>query len=392
MMSPLASFIAPPQGSPPVFKLHELFNVMKIAILTEYYPDRENPGVGAFVHQRAEGYQAAGHEVRVYRVRSGPTLASSYDGVAVVSADPEAAHTDLRRFRPAVVALHTPYPGLPHTSLAETLQAPRVVWIHGFEAMLTALHGYHRGLDRPLSLIHDIRKLWRLRRSLFGAGAVVYVSNWIRRTAERGMRFRHPRTQVIPNPVDLERFQPSDRPRTGGRLTGLVFRPLSTIHGLDIAVAAYAGLRETELTIVGVGPDADSLRAQIDQSKAPVSLEERGVKHSEVPALLAAHDYFVSPERKTPTQGVAMCEAMACGLPVIAVRAGGVPEYVRDGTDGFLFRSGKPSALRRAVLALVSEPERARRMGHRAREYVAERCSAAEVIPAELALLAELAG
>ena len=365
---------------------------MKIAILTEYYPDRLNPGAGAFVHQRAQGYQAAGHGVRVYRVGAGPTRSTSYDGVAVLSADPDAVSADIRRFRPAVVALHTPYPGMPHTSLAESLPVRRVVWIHGFEAMFTALHGYQRGLVRALSLLYDARKLWRLRRCLPGAAAVVYVSNWIRRTSERCLRFRHPLTRIIPNPVDLERFLPSDRPPTGGRLRGLVFRPLSRIHGVDVAVAAYTGISETELTIVGVGPDAHSLRVQIDRSKALVRLEERAVPHTEVPALLAAYDYFVSPERKTPTQGVAMCEAMACGLPVIAVRTGGVPEYVRDGIDGLLVRPGRPAALRRAVLKLVREPERARAMGRQAREHVAARCSAAHVIPAELELLSEVAG
>ncbi len=113
--------------------------------------------------------------------------------------------------------------------------------------------------------------------------------------------------------------------------------------------------------------------------------------HADVPDLLRAYDYYVSPERKTPTQGVAMCEAMACGLPVVAVRAGGVPEYARSGTDGYLVDRDDPGALRAAVERLVGDPDRAREMGARARERVAATCAAAGVIGRELELLREVA-
>lgn len=365
---------------------------MKIAVLTEYYPSSENPGSGVYVHTRAAAYQAAGHTVRVYRVRPGPATSSELEGLRVLAAEAETARAEYQRFAPDVLAVHTPHPSAAHTRLAAVLPTPKVVWIHGFEAMWTAIHGYHRGLARATSLLHDARKLWRLRRCLARAAAVVYVSNWMRRTAERGMQFRHPHTEIIPNPVDVERFQPSARgARPDARLRGLSLRGLRAKYGLDTAVSAFASLQETELTIVGTGPDANRLRAQIRESKAAVTLEERAVPHAEVPALMSQFDYFVAPAR-TEAQGVAMCEAMACGLPVIASRAGGIPEFVCEGEDGFLLQPGRPSELRAAVLMLVREPERARSMGHRAREHVAAKCAASHVIPRELELLARVAG
>jgi glycosyltransferase involved in cell wall biosynthesis len=84
---------------------------------------------------------------------------------------------------------------------------------------------------------------------------------------------------------------------------------------------------------------------------------------------------------------VAMCEAMACGLPVVAARAGGIPEFVRDGADGYLVQWGNPASLQRAVLALASDRQRLRAMGQNARAYVVERCTAETMIPAELELL-----
>jgi glycosyltransferase involved in cell wall biosynthesis len=361
---------------------------MKIAILTEYYPDQANPGSGVYVHTRASAYRAAGHEVRVYRPGRSAPPGSEYERIPIVAGDLEAARADCARFEADVVAVHTPYPGSEHTRLSDRLSLPRVAWIHGYEAMFTALYGYHRGLARALSLPHDLRKLWRLRRFLAGSTAVVYVSRWMRRTAERSMLFTHPRTETIPNPVDVQRFRPGApavraddrRPR------GLALRGLARQYGLDVAIAAYAGLQETQLTIVGTGPDAGLIRQQIDASNAAVTLEERAVPHAEVPALMNEFDYFVASSRKE-SQGVAMCEAMACGLPVVAARAGGIPEFVRDGADGHLVRGGDPASLRRAVLALASDRQRLRAMGRNARAYMVERCAAETVIPAELELL-----
>lgn len=343
------------------------------------------------MHTRAAAYAKAGHDVRVYRFGHNSLRSYEYEGVNVQDGDREALQADCEQFNAHVVALHTPYPGSPHTRLAERLSLPRVVWVHGYEAMFTALHGYHRGLARILSLPHDARKLWRLRRFLAGSAAVVYVSQWMRRTAERSMRFAHPCTETIPNPVDVQRFRPmAAARRTDGRLRGLALRGLARKYGLDIAIAAYAGLSETELTIVGTGPEARLLRRQIEASHAAVTLEERAVPPAEVPRLMNEFDYFVAPAR-TEAQGVAMCEAMACGLPVVATRVGGIPEYVREGRDGFLVPPQRPEELRRAVLALARDPQAARSLGREAREHMVDKCSLPKTVGADLHLLARAA-
>ena len=225
-----------------------------------------------------------------------------------------------------------------------------------------------------------------------GAAAVVYVSNWMRDTAERAMRYRHPRSAVIANPVDTERFRPKpDRLPRSDRPRGLALRGLRASSGLDLAVRAYSNIQDTELTIVGTGPDAGRIRRQIESSGAAVELEERRVPHGEIPDLIADFDYFVAPAR-TETQGLAMCEAMACGLPVVATRVGGIPEFVRDGEDGLLASPGSVVELRRAILKLVHEPVRARNMGQSAREYVQMKCSASAIIPQELEFMSGVAG
>jgi hypothetical protein len=97
---------------------------MKIAILTEYYPDHTSPGSGVYVHTRASAYQAAGHEVRVYRPRRGAPPDSEYERIPIVSGSVETARGDCERFTADVVALHTPYPGSQHARLSERLRSP----------------------------------------------------------------------------------------------------------------------------------------------------------------------------------------------------------------------------------------------------------------------------
>jgi glycosyltransferase involved in cell wall biosynthesis len=364
---------------------------MKIAVLTEYYPDGLDPASGVYVHRRVRAYRDAGHEARVFRVGDTELTTHAYDEVPVV-VGPE---VDLRRavsdFAPDVLAVHTPHPDAGHTRLAATLTIPRAVWIHGYEAMLTAFHGYHRGLSRLLSLLHDVRKLPRLRTFLKGSAATVFVSGWLRQTVERSTRYRHPVTAVIPNGVDTDTFRPQAAGQSGARrLRGIALRNLGPKYGIDLAVEAYRDVTDSELTIVGTGPEADRVRHLIARHAVPVTLEERAVPHAEVPSLLNEFDYFVAPAR-AEAQGVAMCEAMACELPVVATRVGGIPEFVRAGIDGLLARPGSARDLGRAVRQLVQDRERAREMGVNARKHVLATCASHVVVPKELELLAEVA-
>ena len=61
--------------------------------------------------------------------------------------------------------------------------------------------------------------------------------------------------------------------------------------------------------------------------------------------------------------GLPVVEAMAAGRPVVASRAGGIPELVADGRTGLLVEPGDPLALADALLTLLADPERARAMG-----------------------------
>jgi starch synthase len=84
---------------------------------------------------------------------------------------------------------------------------------------------------------------------------------------------------------------------------------------------------------------------------------------------MAAADVFLYASQ-TETQGLVVVEAMALGRPVVAVRAGGIPDAVRDGETGYL-TAPDPAALAARVRLLLDEPARAQAMGRRGREDAA---------------------
>jgi glycosyltransferase involved in cell wall biosynthesis len=102
---------------------------------------------------------------------------------------------------------------------------------------------------------------------------------------------------------------------------------------------------------------------------------ERGLTHAvrflgqrgDVPALIGLSRLVVLPSL-AESFGFAALEGMALGRPVVASRAGGLPEVVADGETGLLVDVGDAPGLARALTALLRDPERAAQMGGRGRE------------------------
>ena len=85
--------------------------------------------------------------------------------------------------------------------------------------------------------------------------------------------------------------------------------------------------------------------------------------------IYSAADIVVVPSREDNQPQVGL-EAMACGTPVVAFDAGGIPEYVRDGTTGLIAKLGDESHLAERISWMANHESSRTRMGHQAREMM----------------------
>jgi glycosyltransferase involved in cell wall biosynthesis len=124
--------------------------------------------------------------------------------------------------------------------------------------------------------------------------------------------------------------------------------------------------------------ELQNLASQLGISHAVVWTGHR----KDVPDLLRLAEVFVLPSKDEPF-GRAIVEAMATGKPVVAGRAGGVPEVCPDGETGYLVDPESPQEIAEAILAMLADPTRARQMGERghirARELFDAKTTAAHV-------------
>lgn len=124
---------------------------------------------------------------------------------------------------------------------------------------------------------------------------------------------------------------------------------------------------------------------------------ETGVAHAvrfagfrdDLPACLACLELVVHPAEMEGL-GVALLQAAAAGLPVVAAAAGGVQEVVESGVTGFLVPPGEPAALAEAVLRVLADRALARRLGAAARRRVTENYSVDTMVARNLAVYREL--
>jgi glycosyltransferase involved in cell wall biosynthesis len=206
------------------------------------------------------------------------------------------------------------------------------------------------------------------------------------------------RMTVIRNGVDSERFVPrTEAAATGAHLPagatiGYVGRLSPEKHPalfLRAAALVHARMPQTRFVVVGDGP----LRGELEALAATLSLAQAVTfagECADMPARYPKLDLLLltSWHEGTP---LAVLEAMACGVPVIATNVGGVPELVVSGTTGWLTPPGDEAQMAARVVELLQAPGAMRRFGAAARERARTCFSLDEQVQRTGALLQDLA-
>jgi N-acetyl-alpha-D-glucosaminyl L-malate synthase BshA len=204
---------------------------------------------------------------------------------------------------------------------------------------------------------------------------VTAVSQWL---VDETIRIFQPHRAMrrIPNFVDLDRFRPGTAEAVHGRLAApgesvlmhvSNFRPVKRILDVIRVHAKVAAVRPARLVLVGDGPE----RPAAEEEARRLGVEDRVSflgERVEVDRILPAADLFLLPS-ESESFGLAALEAMACGVPVIGTRTGGLPELVEEGRSGHLCTTGDVDCMAAFAGGLLHDRERlaAYRAGARAR-------------------------
>lgn len=180
------------------------------------------------------------------------------------------------------------------------------------------------------------------------------------------------RTDFIPNAISLSRFKNADgkqiKKKYGleGKLTLVFAGRLAPEKKLEFLLRAFLKITteipNAHLLFIGDGPSWESLQKQVRRFQLGQNVTFTGmIPYERIPDYLAAAELFVMTST-TEVKPLALLEAMAAGIPVVAVEATGAVDTITSGINGILTRE-KEEEFAEAVMALLRNEEKRREMG-----------------------------
>lgn len=239
---------------------------------------------------------------------------------------------------------------------------PAVLTVHGIPE-IDVLYS-HRPLRRLRSWFMHLTQ----RRDRRRYRHIICISDYVRRRLAGQLRGR---CHFIPNPVDDVFFDLARAPQPGRALFVGSIIPIKNVADLlEAARIVREGAPEFSLHLAG-GPRRqdylDGQRRRAEELGLADHVKFLGsLSRGELSRELAAAACLVSSSLQE-TFGIAIAEAMAAGVPVVASAVGAVPERVQDGENGFLVDPHRPDQIADRVLRILKDPALAERLGRQAR-------------------------
>ena len=285
--------------------------------------------------------------------------------------------------------LHVHY-AIPHATTAylarEMLKRDRPVQV------ITTLHGTDITLVGQEESFYTITKF-----SIEQSDGVTAVSNYLRDETYRAFGCGTCDIRVVPNFVNLLEYRPGE-PGCRGKVAPEGHKVISHISNfrevkrVKDVIRVFARVRRAmPATLVMIGDGPERVDAENEARDLAVMEDVRFLgRLDSVASLLQASDLFILPSQ-TESFGLAALEAMACGAPVVASRAGGLPEVIDDGVNGILEPVGSVEAMGRRAVELLRDPAKYATM-RAAAVAKAEQFSANSIVPMYEAFYGEVLG
>jgi len=257
---------------------------------------------------------------------------------------------------------------------------PFITTLHGTDITLV-------GLDRGYLPI--------TRYGIQESDGVTSISDYLRERTIKDFGVTRP-IEVIPNFVNCDVYRPiADlEARAVARLRLATpdeailmhlsnFRPVKRITDVVRTFAAVARELPARLVMIGDGPDRSSAEWLAHDLGIHTRVHFLG-KQDRVDELLPLADLMLMPSEQE-SFGLAALEAMACCVPTVATRVGGVPELIEHGVSGLLYEVGDVDGMAAGALALLSDASRLEAMRRAVRETAQKRFCSTRILPKYIA-------
>lgn len=224
--------------------------------------------------------------------------------------------------------------------------------------------------------------------SIEHSDGVTAVSESLRAATHRELGVQRD-IMVIPNFLDCGIFQRVDVPQLRRRFSqdGAAkvvihvsnFRPVKRLDAVMGVFARVAKQLPARLLLVGDGPELGTVYRLGRELGVAHLVDPVGAQEAVIP-LLSAADVFLLPSAQE-SFGLAALEAMACEVPVVASRVGGLPEVIEHGRTGFLHAPEDLDGMAASAVRVLSDPELHHRVTLAARQHVSDRFCTERVVP-----------
>jgi phosphatidylinositol alpha-1,6-mannosyltransferase len=232
---------------------------------------------------------------------------------------------------------------------------------------------------------------WAMRRIGSGVHALTYLGDFTKNAISRALNSSDADSMVRIAPgIDTDHFAPDptaielkrELELEGKRVIVSVGR-LVHRKGQDTLVEALPFILEknpdAHLLFVGVGPHLEYIHKRAIQLDVLSHISFVGrVQYAELPRFISVGEIFAMPSRsrlaglEVEGLGIVYLEASACELPVVGGLSGGAPDAVLEGETGYSVDGLNATAVAGAINSLLADPELARAMGKRGRQWIIE--------------------
>lgn len=272
--------------------------------------------------------------------------------------------------------IHAHY-AIPHAASAYLAKE----MIGGKLKIITTLHGTDITLVGNQPSFLNVVKF-----SIERSDAVTAVSNWLAEETSRKLGVKR-EIAVIPNFIDPAVFRRREDKAMRRKLahdnqTIMMhisnFRPVKRPEDLIKVLELVRKDADAVLVLIGDGPMRSRVEGLCREKRLSEQVIFLGKQFSVVELLSLADVYLCTSEAES--FGLSALEALACGVPVVSTGAGGVPEVIEDGQEGFLIPVGGVETMAEKVLTLVKDKNLWLKMRKAGRETAEKKFNIADIV------------